>query len=302
MQRIVYRDPNVVVFQSVLFKTNSTVILSDDVVIVVDPAWLPHEVLEIRDYVQSVRGKRPLFLVFTHSDYDHILGYGAFQPDKVFASKAFADNPNPEKSLEDIRAFDHGYYIDRPYPITYPSVDFQVLRDGVQYRLGQTRLTFYLAPGHTEDSVMLLVWQLGLCIAGDYLSTSEFPLIEHNSSDYLDTLDKLPQIHDKNWFTRLIPGHGEPSIGQNDWFRRRSDALAYIYALRESVATQTPFDESSLWTKYKYPISQREYHLRNVARLEQEFADGEWEWDQDRSYRAFLRRQRARNNEDQEED
>ena len=143
MQKIIYRDPNVTIFQSALFQTNSTVVLTDDVVLLVDPAWLPEEVAGIRYYVDSIRGKRPLYLLFTHSDYDHIIGYKAFQPDKVFMSKAMADNPNWEKCVEQAKDFDQQYYIDRSYPIEYPQGDFFVFRDGVQFRHGNTKLTFY---------------------------------------------------------------------------------------------------------------------------------------------------------------
>lgn len=41
MNTIIYRDPNVTVFQSVLFQTNTTVVQTNDLVLVVDPGWLP---------------------------------------------------------------------------------------------------------------------------------------------------------------------------------------------------------------------------------------------------------------------
>jgi hydroxyacylglutathione hydrolase len=279
MNKIIYRDPNVTIFQSALFQTNSTVIVTDDVVMVVDPAWLPDEVAAIRQFVDSVRGSRSLFLVFTHSDYDHILGYRAFEPDKVFMSKAMADNPNKELVIEQVLDFDDKFYIQRPYPIEYPEGNFFVFRDGVQFRHGQTKMTFYLAPGHTPDGIMLVVWQLGLCIAGDYLSNVEFPFIGQSSVAYVETLEKLPMIHDRNWFTRLIPGHGDPALSINDWLNRRTESLAYIYALRESIATGVPFDDGSLWSRYRYPRLQQKYHAENVALMVREYEQGLWTWD-----------------------
>lgn len=281
MNRIIYRDPNITIFQSALFQTNSTVIKTDDVVLVVDPAWLPDEVLAIRQYVDLIREDRAVFLLFTHSDYDHIIGYRAFDADKVFMSEAFANNPGKEDIVEQIYDFDEKYYIDRPYPIEYPKGDFLVFRDGVHYRHGNTKMTFYLAPGHTADSMMVVVWQLGLCIAGDYLSNVEFPFIYHSSVEYERTLDKLPQIHDRNWFTRLIPGHGDPALNINDWLRRRTESLAYIYALRESIATDVPFDEDSLWTRYRYPRLQQQYHANNMILMRREYEQGLWTWDPD---------------------
>jgi glyoxylase-like metal-dependent hydrolase (beta-lactamase superfamily II) len=279
MNKIIYRDPNVTIFQSALFQTNSTVILTEDVVMVVDPAWLPDEVLEIRNYVYAMRGNRPVYLIFTHSDYDHIIGYRAFEADKVFISQAMADNPLKASILEQALDFDEKYYVDRPYPIEYPEADFFVFRDGVQFRKGQTKLTFYLAPGHTADSMMMVVWQLGLCLAGDYLSNVEFPFIYHSSVDYVETLEKLPRIHDRNWFTRLVPGHGDPALSINDWLLRRTESLTYIFALRESIATGVDFDESTLWARYKYPRLQKKYHADNIALMTREYEQGLWAWD-----------------------
>jgi len=281
MHNIIYRDPNVTIFRSALFQTNTTVVCTDDVVLVFDPAWLPDEVEAIRLYVDSIKGKRPLFLLFTHSDYDHIIGYGAFKPDKVFMSKAMAENPDRERCVEQCLEFDEQYYIRRNYPILYPQGDFLVFRDGVQYRYGNTKMSFYLTPGHTADSMMVIVWQLGLCIAGDYLSNVEFPFIYQSSVEYEQTLEKLPRIHDRNWFTRLVPGHGDPALNISDWLHRRTEAQAYLYALRESIATGVPFAEESLWDRYAFPRLQRKYHLDNVTLMTREYEQGLWTWDPD---------------------
>jgi hydroxyacylglutathione hydrolase len=287
MHKIIYRDPSVTVFQSSLFKTNSTVVRTEEVVIVFDPCWLPEEVMNIRHYVDAVRGERQLYLVFTHSDYDHIIGYKAFEPDKIFTSKAMAENPRWEESVAQAREFDHKFYIDRPYPLEYPKGDFTVYRDGVQYRNGNTKMSFYLTPGHTADCMMVVVWQLGLCIAGDYLSNVEFPFISHSSVDYLKTMDKLPHIHDRNWFTRLVPGHGDPTLTIGEWLHRRTESLAYIYALRESIATGTPFDETALWTRYRYPLLQRQFHAENIALMTREYEQGLWQWDAEAALKAI---------------
>ena len=279
MSNIIFRDPQVTIFQSALFQTNSVVIKTEDVVLVVDPAWLPEEVMDIRHYVDRIRGKLPVFLLFTHSDFDHIIGYRAFEAEKVFMTEAMAQNPDKQAILRQILDFDEQYYIDRPYPIEYPEGDFLVYKDGAQYRQGNTKLAFYLAPGHTADGMMIVVWQIGLCIAGDYLSKIEFPVIDHSSVEYEATLEKIPLIHDRNWFTRLVPGHGEPALSINEWLQRRTESLVYLYAIRESIVTGVPLDENSLWRRYRYHKFQHETHRQNVARMTKEYEDGLWTWD-----------------------
>ncbi len=279
MSQIIYKDRQVTIFQSAIFQTNTVVVRMDDCVILVDPAWLPHEVAAIKQYVDSIKGMDPLFLVFTHSDYDHIIGYGAFQPDKVITSALFQENPSKEKCIADIQKFDQDYYITRSYPISYPRTDFAIYRDGTQFRYGNTKMSFFLTPGHTSDSMMMLVWNLGLCVAGDYLCDVEFPFIYQSSVLYLETLDKITTIHDHNFFTRLIPGHGNPALEMNDWLNRRTEAMSYILAVRESIATGQPFDEASLWQKYDFPMLQQKQHQANVRLMTEEYEQGLWAWD-----------------------
>ncbi len=303
MNTIIYRDPHITVFQSALFQTNSTVVQTDDMVLVVDPAWLPEEVKNIRRYVDDIRGLKPLYMVFTHADFDHIIGYKAFNPDRVFFSKAMDERTDKEQVLRQITDFDQQYYIDRPYPVEFPAADFTVFRDGVQFRSGETKMTFYLTPGHTIDSMMVVVWQLGLCIAGDYLCDVEFPLIEHSSVAYEATLEKLPHIHDRNWFTRLIPGHGKPALLLNEWLKRRTESLSYLYALRESIALDLPFDEAALWKRYKYSVIQKGFHEANRALLEEEYRQNLWSWNpKDRKVKRFLEQPAEVGDSDSEED
>lgn len=287
--RIIYRDPYITVFQSALYQLNSTVVVTNDTILVIDPAYLPEEVEEIALFAERQRKGKQLLLVFTHSDFDHIVGYGAFKPDKVFASEAFVQRTDKEAVLQEAILQDQRLYIQRPYELKYPDpVDFPVFRDGAQYRNGQTKMTFYITPGHTVDSMMIIVWQLGLCIAGDYLSDIEFPFIGNSSVDYERTLEKMLFIHDRNWFTRLIPGHGTLALTINDWLKRRTDGLNYLHDLRESIALDLPFDEEALWKQHAFPHMQRPYHVQNVAIMRREFEQGLWRWDPD-----HVARQRA---------
>ncbi len=272
--KIIYRDPAVTVFQSALFQTNSTVVQTADMVLVVDPNWLPDEVLEIRQFVENVRAGRPVWLLFTHSDYDHVIGFGAFPGAKVICSRAMLQNPAKAEILQQIHQFDHDYYVNRPYPVIFPEkADFEVFRDATLFKLGGTKMTFYLAPGHTADGIVCVIWHLGLCIAGDYLSNIEFPFIYHSSFEYEKTLEKFAKIHDKTWFVRLVPGHGDLSPSIQDWLERRNDGLAYIYAMRESIRTGKAFDIDFLLKKYPFPLLQRKFHEKNVELMQREFAE-----------------------------
>ncbi len=114
---IQYKTEQVTVFQSALYQTTSTIVETSDLPLVVDPTWLPQEVMEIRHYVDMIAQERPIYLMFTHSDFDHIIGYGAFPEAITSGSKEMEEHPEKEQCLEMITQFDHKYYLGRDYPL-----------------------------------------------------------------------------------------------------------------------------------------------------------------------------------------
>ncbi|HYK74008.1 MAG TPA: MBL fold metallo-hydrolase [Pseudoneobacillus sp.] len=265
---IQYKNVQLTVFESQLFKTTSTVIQTEDCVIVVDPTWLPSEVKEIRQYINEIKGSRPLYLLFTHSDWDHIIAYGAFPDAKVIASEAFVHQDEKEQILEQIREFDDKYYLDRPYPIQYPEVDIVVREDGQVVKIGQTTLTFYLAEGHTNDGIYTIIEPLGIWLAGDYLSDVEFPYIYFSSEKYEDTLAKTEIILQNHDVEILIPGHGHVTESIEEIKKRTQDSFNYIKELRNCIRN----DRESLYLieGYSYKRGIKAFHEGNITLMNKE--------------------------------
>jgi glyoxylase-like metal-dependent hydrolase (beta-lactamase superfamily II) len=266
---ILFDSPQVRVFQSALFQTNSTVVTTDDLVLVVDPNWLPLEIAEIRQFVETQSaGKKPVYLLFTHSDYDHIIGYHAFSDiaESVIASHNFVENTGKETTLQQIRDFDDEYYIERNYPIEYPSVSHVVSHDGQTLTVGSTELTFFNAVGHNPDGIFTVVngqyW-----IAGDYLCGVEFPYIYHSSIDYEKTLHKTDKILQTFDIQLLVSGHGAPTTEKLAILQRQKDAFEYIDAVRESIRDNLFFDFDAYiqYKNYRFPRIMRKFHEANLS-------------------------------------
>lgn len=266
------KTPNVCVFESALFRTTSTVILTKDMVLVVDPNWLPNEIQQITNLVATLRGERPIYLLFTHSDYDHIMGYRAFPGATVIASKAFVDNSDRESTLQQILKFDDDYYIQRSYPIEYPQVDIVVNKDEQELIIGETVLTFYLAPGHNIDGIFTIVEfeNQRVWIAGDYLSNIEFPFIYHSSYAYKRTLVKAKKIIKKSHIDFLIPGHGDVTMEEAEIITRIQDSYEYIHNLRDAVQNGKEFSTEALFHRYQFPGVMQKYHNENVMLIKKE--------------------------------
>jgi len=269
MLTIQYKTPHLTVFESALFRTTSTLIETDDLLLLVDPNWLPIEIEYLQQAVQRKQGNKPLYLLFTHSDYDHIIGWNAFSDAKVIASSAFVNNSDAEKNLEQIRTFDDEYYISRDYEIAYPIVDFSIERDGQELVFGTTKLMFYQAKGHNSDGLFTIVndkyW-----VAGDYLSDIEFPFIYHSSIEYEVTLAKTELILEKHQPEILIPGHGQVATSFAEILKRKEDSLRYIHTLRTAIKEGREFDLTSLWKRYRFPKIMTKFHEGNVALMKKE--------------------------------
>lgn len=267
---IAFQDNQITVFQSALFQTTSAVVEGAGFVLVVDPTWLPQEVEDIAAFVRRVRAGRALYLLFTHSDFDHILGYGAFPDAITIAGRAFQDSPSKERSVQAVRAWDSEYYVRRPYAVVYPEISITAAGDGQALALGETRLTFYAAPGHTPDGLWTVIEPHGILIAGDYLSDIEFPYIYQSSTAYEETLEKLDGILKRHSVSVLVPGHGQVTTDQKEMRERQRQSFEYITALRAHIASGDQAAIDAMLAGYAFPLGMASFHAGNQKLMRQE--------------------------------
>ena len=274
--KILYKNSQICVFQSALFQTNATVINTADCIIVVDPNWLPHEIDEIKKHVVKC-GQKPVYLLFTHSDYDHIIGYGAFpEAVGVIASRAFVENPDKEKNLEQIRTFDDDYYIVRDYKIEYPTVTHIVEYDNQILEIGDTQIRFFLALGHNPDGIFTIINDIW--IAGDYLCSVEFPYIYHSSIEYEKTIQKTEKILSEHKIMVMVCGHGDIVSPKNtktnvetEILKRKKEMMNYIRLVRASINNPgKPFIFEEYIQRYNFPRIMKRFHDKNIELMRNE--------------------------------
>lgn len=252
MQPIQFLRKDITVFTSALYQTTSTLLQTPSAIFLIDPNWLPFEIHRIKEYLNSIRRERKLYLIFTHSDYDHIIGYGAFPGAKVIASSAFALKKDKEVDVRKAEEWDAEHYITREYPILYPRVDIVINQDGKSMHFDGTVLTFYFAPGHTAEGMYIVYEPAGVWIAGDYLSDVEFPLIEDDIDAYRLTMTKTDRIlraHLINW---LIPGHGTVVDTKEEILRRRDHAIEYLDDFEKAIKSGSPFPTEKYRRRYTF--------------------------------------------------
>jgi hydroxyacylglutathione hydrolase len=269
---IQYRTQQLTVFQSALYQTTSTVLETPDLVLVVDPNWLAEEVYEIQAHVNKIRGDRPEYLLFTHGDWDHIIGYKAFPDAITLGTRELQESPARVKKVEQIKEFDNQNYIQRNYPIEYPNLDIMIEHDGQQLKVGSTTFTFYKSPGHTDNGMFTIVKEHGIFIAGDYLSNLEFPFIYHDSHAYEATMHKVDEILAKHPIQLLIPGHGRVTSDVQEIHKRKQDNLDYILQMREAVQANDEVAMDRLIAGYPFAKGQQNFQKGNIDLFKKELA------------------------------
>jgi len=92
------------------------------------------------------------------------------------------------------------------------------------------------SPGHTADSVCLLLSADGALLTGDTVLGRGTTVIaeDGNLADYLATLDRLRALADEQQLSRLLPGHGpllaDPAGVLDFYISHRRERLAEIRA------------------------------------------------------------------------
>lgn len=263
---IQYDKDSMRVYQSALYMTTSAVIELDDAIIMTDPNSLPREVDEIRSYVNTIRNDKQLYIIYTHSDFDHIIGSGAFPGAKVIASRKLSENKYKEEAVKKVNMFDQSYYLQRNYKPEYPQVDYVISKDGQQLVLGNTVLTFYTAPGHTADGLFTVIDPDGIFLSGDYLSDVEFPFIFSGYQDYINTMKKAENIFLKHNIAVHVPGHGHTTENIREMKNRLEFSQEYLEQLLNNEGRM----EKVLSERYSFFEGMKDIHIDNVKLAKKE--------------------------------
>ncbi|CAB1127664.1 putative Lactamase_B domain-containing protein [Candidatus Hydrogenisulfobacillus filiaventi] len=228
--------PGVWVAASALYALHSVLLRTRSGWVAVDPGFLPEEVAALARQARERAGAEPILTVLTHSDFDHLAGVGSLG--EALAVSSHWDVSNEAESWEELTQFDQKYYLQRPWGEQPPS-----LAGARRWRNGDADpegVYGFWMPGHTWDSLALVVPALGLLVAGDYLSEREFPLVTASWTAYGRSLDRFAAVIDTFDLQWLVPGHGQPARGRAALRERVAWARDYwerVTALAEAAVT-----------------------------------------------------------------
>jgi hydroxyacylglutathione hydrolase len=190
-----------------LFNANCILYLTSRFAFVVDTYMGPDSMQEFRHILDGLVEKRDLFIINTHSHFDHIWGNCAFPDGIIIAHQSCLEIMRSDaKGVLEATRKSNPEWIMGNVELLFPHI---TLAEKLVFHDGPATLEIRHIPGHSRDSIALLISPEGLCLAGDTLE-DPFPLLSESSSEanidiYIDELERLclwgPSC--------IIPGHGD---------------------------------------------------------------------------------------------
>lgn len=206
--RVVSLHADVLIATSAIWQTNCTIVRSGEEAFAIDSPILPEEIGALPAVIEQSRFPTPAGLLATHGDWDHLLGPLAFPEASLGCAETTAARlrEHPGEAQRELRAFDRGFYVERPRPLALGHL--QALPVPGCCGIGARELELHPASGHTGDGMALAVPWARVLIVGDYLSTVEPPTFEHGGSPegYRATLERLRPL--VGAAELIVPGHG----------------------------------------------------------------------------------------------
>lgn len=217
-------EKNVFLFKSSFWFLNSGIFLDEEGGALIDPGYSPDELTRISNFLKENKVS-PKYLIFTHSDFNHITG-GDFFPDaRKVAHLNFKLHPR-KYQVRYLKEADMGKNIRRP-EFTFPSVDI-TFNQRLNLPFKDDTLSLAAAPGHTHDSLFVILPNKRIIFSGDTLSDLELPLIFHNGKEYRDSLKLLQSLVEEHDVCHIVPGHGNMAVGKEDIFERLKVDIDYL--------------------------------------------------------------------------
>ena len=255
------------IWESQFFRTTTTYIKLGEYCLLIDPNLTDQEIHSIKDDVHLHHHPEKVIIIYSHSDYDHIAGDPFFPKARKVGSHFFTDQLVQEKAIKELQEFDQINHQTRMHPYVFPKLDDLIHENGQKMNMGEYTIQFFYAPGHTKDSLLILIPELKIMIVGDYLSNIEIPFIEDGLERYLMTLSLFEKLIDQYNIDYLVSGHGDVAMNLAEMKSRILDGQKYLHELRVAQLVGSKMKLEKWKQKYPPPDNVINFHNHNINYL-----------------------------------
>lgn len=268
-------DRGILVRQSRAYAMNSVVLTDPEHTLIVDPGVLPSELDDLaRETARHFTEAHTL--IFTHGDWDHVLGRPWWPRAATLAHDRFAEEIRRKsasiRSEAEAQAAREGESWERGFDPFVPDEAVSGLRFT---KLGPWRVVFRDAFGHSPSMLTIHLPERRLLIAADLLSDIEIPMIEDSWQAYRRTLAELEPLAAHGAIETVIPGHGSIARDAGEVMRRLRKDLDYLDELvrrvGEARAAQMSLEQATAalqtmdYLGKDAPDAMNDVHAKNVA-------------------------------------
>lgn len=229
---------NVYFFQSELYaQVTAGVIAGPDMAVLIDTLALPEETKQIRRFIERELRVPVRYIINTHYHADHSWGNCFFPGAKIIAHSLCQEYLDT-RGRAALEAEQKDNASLREVELVLPNVTFN--EGQLNLQVGKKNLSIFPFPGHSADSIAVLVEEDRILFCGDTFMALPI-LADGDINDTTASLKKLPKMGLEN----LVPGHGEIVLrGEIDAaVRNNLDYLAKITkVVRGAARRRYPLD------------------------------------------------------------
>lgn len=220
---------DIYVFTSDLYaQVTASIIYTPEGCILIDTMVFPQEAIAIREYVEERLSSRVQYIINTHYHADHTYGNCLFEG-AVILSHALARQllgTRGREGLEEARR-NSSWFDD--VDIVLPQIVFE--HNPMTLRLGKKTLELWHSPGHSPDSIVILVHEDQTLFAGDTLMTLPY-FVDGSFEDLYNSLSALKDLPLEN----IVQGHGEVVL-RGEIEEKIKDDQAYLETIYRHAQT-----------------------------------------------------------------
>lgn len=218
---------NLYIFQSDVYaQVTSGVVAGPDMAVVIDTLALPEESRAIRDFVENELQLPIRYVINTHYHADHAWG-NIFFPGAIVIGHELCRKFLLEKGVPSLKEEQKHNPVFRKTKILLPHITFE---DGnLSIKIGKKTLSVFPLPGHTADSIAVLVKEDRVLYSGDAIMPIPY-LVDGNIDDMITSLKSVAKMGLEN----IVQGHGD-IILRGEIERTVKENLKYLSEIRKVV-------------------------------------------------------------------
>ena len=207
------------------YMINSTVIIGDEGVVLVDPGGTDEVGHFIKQQISKITSKPVTHVINTHSHGDHYLGNIAFSGTTIISSQECRDLvvQTGEMWLSMMENM-----VGRPFPNTKPVAASVVYPANsiTTVTLNGIEMVVWVPPAsHTYGDLMIYLPEEKILVAGDILVNGIVPTMQDGVvKNWIAVLEEIQKLE----VNVYIPGHG--ALMKRDQVKSLHDAIAGFYA------------------------------------------------------------------------